>query len=524
MSAPAAQEERKATLRDWMAVIGATLGGFMAVLDIVISAASMKDIQGSISASLDEAAWISTSYLISEIIVIPLTGWLVSIFSLRRFLLVNSVLFVLFSIWCGASTSLPMLVVARFFQGLTGGALIPVGAMTVVRVLPPSQRTLGFVIFGLCSALAPAIGPTLGGFITSAYGWPMSYYINLFPGIVFIWMIAYGLKPEPMNLGGLKNGDWTGIFTMTVTMATMTYVLEEGNRKEWFADPSILWCTVACVISTVVFLWNEMRVKNPVIHLRLFLRRNFLAANMAVFFVGIFMYSYTYIIPHYLLQVQGYDAFEAGKVMMWFSLPQLALAPFIPFLVKTMNRRMMICVGFCTFIASCYLNSFMDLNFAGDQLIWSQLIRAVGIGLVLTPLNTLAFEGIEVERVGSASAIFTVMRNLGGSIGISFFSTFLTVRHQTHFVETTEAVSVQDPGVQQGLQQLIETLQLKSSALGEHQAVQYVAKLINRESLIMAYSDLFMCLGFFMIIALCTVPFIQNTAGVPKPAPPGTDH
>jgi len=229
-------QEPQVSLKDWLAVIGSALGAFMAVLDIQITSSSLKDIQGALGASFDEGSWISTAYLIAEIVTIPLTGWLSKVFGMKRYIVVNAVLFLIFSVCCGLAWDLNSLIGFRAAQGFTGGVLIPMSFAIILSKLPPSKQPIGLAIFSITATFAPAIGPAVGGYLTDTYGWEYSFYLNIIPGIVLIAMLLYSLPASKMQLNLLKRGDYLGIVSMAVGLGCLIYVLEEGQRKDWFGS------------------------------------------------------------------------------------------------------------------------------------------------------------------------------------------------------------------------------------------------------------------------------------------------
>lgn len=251
------QTMENATPKQWIAVFGALLGAFMAILDISITNASLQDIQGGLGATLDEGAWISTAYLVAEIIVIPLTGFFSRVFSLKRYLLWNSVLFLLSSLLCGTARSLDAMILYRVLQGFTGGILIPTCITVIMSHLPKSQQPTGLALFGLSATFAPCIGPTIGGWLTVNYSWPLIFFINIVPGILLLFLVSYGMEESPMELSLLKRGDWFGIATMASALGSLTVVLEEGVRKDWFGSNLIVILTWVFFISFGVFLFTS---------------------------------------------------------------------------------------------------------------------------------------------------------------------------------------------------------------------------------------------------------------------------
>jgi DHA2 family multidrug resistance protein len=484
------------SVRRWIAVLGAMLGAFMAVLDIQITNASLPDILGSLGATLDEGSWISTSYLVAEIIVIPLTAWLALVFSSRRYLLVNTALFLVFSVACAWSWNLGSMIAFRALQGLTGGVLIPMAFTLVLKLLPVSQRMLGFAIFGMTATFAPAIGPTIGGWLTDNYGWPAIFYLNLIPGALMLGALAWGLEREPAQLKLFRHGDWWGIGTMTVGLGSLIVCLEEGNRNDWFNSRTITLLGVAAIIFLTTCVVIELRRAEPFINLRLLAQRNFgLGAIISLAF-GLGMYGVTFLLPMYLAQVQGYNAQQIGWTIMWSGAPQLIMMPVAAALLLRFDARALLTVGLVLFSGSCFLNSSLTNLTGYDQLKLTQFIRALGMPLVIVPLTTLATGGIATEQSGSASALFNMLRNLGGSIGIAVLATQLDLREKLHSVRIGESVSVYNFATQERLDTLTQGFIAHGfdTVTASQQALAALANTVRREAFVMSYSD-----GFFLV-------------------------
>ncbi len=280
--------------------MGAMLGAFMAVLDIQITNSSIQEIQAALGATLEEGSWISTAYLVAEVVVIPLTGWLSQVFSVRWYMLVNTALFIFFSMCCAWSVNLPMMITFRALQGFTGGVLIPMAFTIVLTTLPPAKQPIGMALFAITATFAPSIGPTLGGWLTDNLGWQYNFYLNLIPGIVMLSAIAYAVAPKPLQLHLLKQGDWWGILSMAIGLGSLEVFLEEGNRKDWFGSEEITRLAVVAAVFLSVFLWIELTRKRPFINLRLLLRRNFGIGSVAGLALGLGLYGSVYILPLYL--------------------------------------------------------------------------------------------------------------------------------------------------------------------------------------------------------------------------------
>ena len=441
-SPAAAPATQAVSAKTWIAVIGATLGAFMAVLNIQIVNASLADIQGAIGAGIDDGGWISTSYLIAEIVVIPLSGWLAQVFSVRIYLLTNAVLFLVFSAACALAQDLPQMIVLRAVQGFTGGVLIPMAFTLIITLLPKSKQPIGLAMFAISATFAPAIGPTIGGYLTENYGWEYIFYVNIVPGAIMIAMLFFSLEAKPMKLSLLREGDWVGIVTMAIGLSALQTVLEEGNKDDWFGSTFIVRLAVIAAIALTLFVVIELTSQKPLLNLRLLFRRNFGFGILANFLLGVALYGSVYILPVYLSRIQGYNSEQIGMVLAWTGLPQLLLIPLVPRLMKRFDPRIVIGIGFALFAASNFMNIYMTNDYATDQLFWPNVVRAIGQALVFAPLSAVATAGIEAENAGSASGLFNMMRNLGGAIGIAALQTLLTKREQYHSNVLSQSVSV----------------------------------------------------------------------------------
>jgi MFS transporter, DHA2 family, multidrug resistance protein len=508
--------EPKTDLKTWMAVIGSVIGAFIAVLNIQITNASLPNIQGAIGAGLDDGGWISTAYLVAEIVVIPLTGFLTPVFSLRRYLLGNTILFLVMSVACAFAGNLGQMIVLRALQGFFGGVLIPMAFTIIIIMLPKSKQPIGLAMFAVSATFAPAIGPTIGGYLTETYGWQYIFYVNLIPGAIMLATLWPSLRPAPMQLGLLRQGDWFGIATLAVGLAALQTVLEEGNKDDWFGSPFIVRLSVVAVISLAAFFWIELSVGNPLLNLRLLRRRNFGLGSLAAVLLGTALYGSVYLLPVYLSQTQGYNSEQVGFVLAWTGLPQLVLIPFVPLLMRYIDTRLLVAVGFGLFALSCFMNLAISPDYSADQLLTPNLVRALGQALVLTPLSSLATGGIERENAGSASAMFNMMRNLGGSFGIAALQTFVTKREQFHSNVITAQVSLLDPATREritALQNRFMENGHSDAATAWHDAVVQIGRTVRAQSYLLAYSDAFALMGVALVLALLTCLAMAKTSG-----------
>ncbi len=491
--------------KTWIAVLGATLGAFMAVLNIQIVNASLADVQGAIGAGIDDGGWISTSYLIAEIVVIPLSGWLAQVFSVRVYLLTNAVLFLVFSAACALAQNLPQMIAIRAVQGFTGGVLIPMAFVLIITLLPKTKQPIGLALFAISATFAPAIGPTIGGYLTENWGWQYIFYVNLAPGALMVGMLFVSLEAKPMKLHLLREGDWPGIITMAIGLSALQTVLEEGNKDDWFGSPFIVRLSIIATVALALFFVIELTTKKPLLNLRLLVRRNFGFGMLANFLLGVALYGSVFILPQYLSRVQGYNAEQIGMVLAWTGLPQLLLIPLVPRLMQRFDPRILIAAGFALFSASNFMNIFMTADYGTDQLFWPNVVRAVGQALVMTPLSAVATAGIEAENAGSASGLFNMMRNLGGAVGIALLQTFLTKREQYHSNVLMQSVSLFEQATRSRLDQLTQYFMnhgVANPADALNRAYVAIGHVVQKQAFILAFSDTFYLLGVALIVAL----------------------
>jgi MFS transporter, DHA2 family, multidrug resistance protein len=499
--------------KTWLAVIGATLGAFMAVLNIQIVNASLADIQGAIGAGIDDGGWISTSYLVAEIVVIPLSGWLAQVFSIRIYLLTNAVLFLVLSAACALAQDLPQMIVLRAIQGFTGGVLIPMAFTLIITLLPKAKQPIGLALFALSATFAPAIGPTIGGYLTENFGWQYIFYVNLAPGAIMIGMLYFSLEATPMKSSLLRQGDWPGIITMAIGLSALQTVLEEGNKDDWFGSPFIVRLSVIAAVALSLFLIIELASPKPLLNLRLLFRRNFGFGILANFLLGVALYGSVYILPVYLSRIQGYNAEQIGMVLAWTGLPQLLLIPMVPRLMKRFDPRLVIGVGFALFAASNFMNIYMTPDYATDQLFWPDVVRAIGQALVMAPLSAVATAGIEPENAGSASGLFNMMRNLGGAVGIAVLQTLLTEREQYHSNVLMQSVSSLEQATRSRIEQLTQYFVnhgITDRAEATHRALVAIGHVVQKQAFILAFSDTFYLLGATLIVALMAALLLKR--------------
>jgi DHA2 family multidrug resistance protein len=445
--------------------------------------------------------------------VIPLTDFLSRVFSLRRYLLANTALFLLFSVLCAHAHSLGEMIVFRVLQGLAGGVMIPLAFTIIMTRLPRSKQTIGLAGFAITATFAPAIGPTIGGYLTDYYGWPYVFYVNLAPGFVMLAALWYALPKAATRIGLLRRGDWLGIGLMAVGLAAFQTVLDDGNVYNWFDSPFIVKLSIVAALALVAFVIVEFVASEPLVNFGLFGRRNFGFGTLANFLLGFALYGSAYLLPEYLAVSQGFDAEQIGQVMAWTGLPQLLVIPFVPLLMKRVDVRLLVGIGLIVFAISCFMNLWLDQDYAAPQLFWPNVIRALGQAIVMTPISAIAMVGIAPHEAGAASGLFNMMRNLGGAIGTAAVETFFTKREQFHSAIITPKVSTLEPATRDRLAELQQYFMghgFPDPAAAWHRAIIAVGQTIRAQATIMGFADAFALIGGVLLAAILAVAMLRK--------------
>jgi DHA2 family multidrug resistance protein len=383
----------------------------------------------------------------------------------------------------------------------------------IITLLPKAKQPIGLALFALSATFAPAIGPTIGGYLTENWGWQYIFYVNLLPGAIMVGMLYSSLDAKPMKLSLLAEGDWFGIIAMAIGLSALQTVLEEGNKDDWFGSPFIVRLSAISVVALTAFLWIELTATKPLLNLRLLFRRNFGFGILANFLLGVALYGSVFILPVYLSRIQGYNAEQIGMVLAWTGLPQLLLIPLVPRLMQRFDPRLVIGIGFVLFAASNFMNIFMTADYASAQLFWPNVVRAIGQALVMTPLSAVATAGIEAENAGSASGLFNMMRNLGGAVGIAMLQTFLTKREQYHSNVLTRSVSLLEQATRTRIDQLTQYFVhhgIIDRTDASRRALVAIGHVVQKQAFVLAFSDTFYLLGAALIVALAATMLLRK--------------
>ncbi|HTT04139.1 MAG TPA: MDR family MFS transporter [Steroidobacteraceae bacterium] len=520
MSVPdaiAAPPLERASAQDWIAVFAGALGALIASLDISIVNSALPQIQGEIGATGTEGTWISTGYLVSEVVMIPLSAWCSRVLGMRTLLLTCATLFTLFSMVCGLSHNLPMMIVGRIGQGFFGGALIPT-AQTIVRTrLPYHQIPVGMTIFGLIVLLGPLLGPVVGGWLTENVAWQWCFFINLPVAITLITLLLIGLPHQKADLHELVNADWLGIFGMSLGLSSLTVVLEDGQRDQWLQSPLIVWLTVTAVLGLTVMGIAQFTARRPVIKLRLMKNRSYASVIIIIMSVGMVLYDILYVLPQFLNIIAGYNAEQSGWVLALSGLPAFAMMPVLPRLIGRANIRVVVVCGLLCFAVSCFIDIHLTAQSSGGDFVLSQLLRGVGQILSFMPLNQASVGAVSREDTADAAGLFNMARNLGGSIGLALLGVFIDRRTELHADAIRSSVNANSQLVQQRLAaQAAAFAQGGGDAAHAHQqAIGQLAAQIHQQAMVMTYSDCFWLLGVCLALML---PLVMLLRPPPRPA------
>jgi len=517
---PAAEAPWRPRVNLWLIAFSVMLATFMEVLDTSIASVALPHIAGNLGASSDEATWVLTSYLVSNAIVLPTSAWFGSFFGRKRFLIGCIIVFTASSFLCGAATSLGMLIVARVLQGAGGGALQPLAQAILLESFPPARRGVAMAVYGVGVIVAPIIGPTLGGWLTDSYSWRWAFYINLPVGVLATFLI-FLFVDDPPYIKGTKRGrfDAIGFGLLTLWLATLQITLDKGQEADWFGAVWLRWFAGISAVSFVCFIIRELRAPFPIVNLRTLKDRNF-AAGCAVFFMfGAALYALVAMLPLFLQLLMRYTALDAGLTVSPRGFGVLFALAFVGALVQKVNLRLLLLFGFTMLGVSCILLSRLNLQVAMSNIIPANLLTGFGMGFIFVPLTTLSVSTLRNDQIGSATGIQNLMRNVGGSVGISWLSTMLARYAQAHQVFLAGHLSPLDPAYQARLAAMQKVFASNFSpvdALQRAQASLY--NLVLQQADYWAYVDAFYLVMWACVLCLLGVGLFHNVKSA-RPAP-----
>lgn len=489
----------------WLIAIAVMSATFMEVLDTSISNVALPHIGGSLAATTEESTWMVTSYLVSNAIVLPLTGWISATFGRKNFLLVCIFIFTLASGLSGAAQSLDQLILFRILQGLGGGAMQPTAQAILFESFPPEKRGMAMAFYGMGIVVAPILGPIVGGWLTDNYSWRWTFYINLPVGLLASFLV-WNILEDPPYLKESKGGkvDLAGFLFLVIWVGSLQIMLDKGQLEDWFDSPKIITLCALFVVFLVVFVVWEATRKNPIVDLSIFKDRTFALSTMLITMVGGVLYGTLTLGPLFLQQLRGYPAFDAGLAVAPRGAGAMASMMLVGALLARFDGRYFVCIGFCFLSYSNHLLGQLNMNTGVDQVVFPNILAGIGMGLVFVPLATIANDKLPARKISTASGVFNLMRNLGGGVGIAMSTTMLSRGaqfHQSRLTEHTHIYSQQmmdwQAKVQPGMQ----------AVAGDQGWIAALAGTVARQASMLAYVDAYtvmslVCLGCAPLVFL----------------------
>jgi DHA2 family multidrug resistance protein len=507
----------------WSIALVVTMATFMEVLDTAIANVSLPHIAGNLSASEEEATWVLTSYLVSNAVVLPISGWIANRVGRKRFYMTCVTLFTVSSFLCGIAPNLGLLVFFRILQGIGGGGLAPSEQAILADTFPPAKRGMAFAVYGMAVVLAPAIGPTLGGFITDHYSWRWVFFINVPVGAISLFL-SNRMLVDPPHLIELKKHsgpiDGIGLGLIAVGLGALEYVLDKGQEDDWFHSNLIcVFLAVALVCLTVFVLW-EWRQEHPVLEVKLFKNSNFAIANMMMLVLGITLYGSTVLLPQYLQIWLGYSAQDSGMVLSPGGLTVMCLMPFVGRIIGKVDTRYLIAFGFTILSASMWHMAhtlYTGIDFHTAMML--RVYQSCGLAFLFVPINTIVYTGIPPQKNNQVSGIVNLFRNMGGDLGIALVTTMVARRSQRHQSQLSEHI-ISSGNLDARLQSIATTLQTHGIAPPTAVKMAYgrIYGDLIRQAQSLAYTDVLMV--FFCFTAIM-VPAVLLTRKPKGPAPAG---
>lgn len=492
------------------------ISALTAILDTTIVNVSIPTIQSAFGADIEQITWVITGFLISSVVIIPMTGWLSNLIGLKRYYMISQVVFVLASMACGLAWSLPSLVFFRILQGIGGGALLPVSLSIMLEAFPPEQTAQATAIFGLGTILGPILGPTLGGWLTENLSWRWIFYVNLpvvAAGLIMTWIAIK--VPQGREKTERQPIDIWGLTFVILSLATLQVLLQNGQRESWFESGYITAMAVVSAVFGALFIWWELRVEHPFINLRIFKDRNFTAGTLLGVVVGVVLFGSIFIIPVYAAQVLHYNALDIGLTLLWPALMTVPMFPLAARLVQVVDPRILVAVAFAGIAFSNWLNSFLDADTSRMTLIWYSAVRSVFLPLIFVPISVIGLQFLPQREKPDGSSLFNLTRTLAGSFGVAVIGSFLVNRERFHMARLGESVTQYSQAVSDRLAQLQSFFMSRAGSdatVAHQQALAALQNAMSQQAAVMAFDDVFRVLTFGAAVAVLFVFMARSTA------------
>jgi DHA2 family multidrug resistance protein len=519
-------ERSNPSVNPWIVAIAVMLGTFMEVLDTTVVNVSLPHIAGNLSASTDEATWVLTSYLVSNAIVLPLTGWLASKVGRRNLLLISVTGFTLFSFLCGIAPNLPALILFRVLQGATGGGLQPLSQAILMESFPPEKRAKAMAFWALGIVVAPMLGPVLGGWITDSYSWRWLFYINIPIGIAATVMISMFIFDPPYirrREGGI---DYWGIGLLALGIGALQVVLDKGQEDDWFQSHFILILFVLCAASLLFFVFRELLTEHPVVQLRIFKNTTYATGVFMMTVLGFVLYGSTVLLPVFLQTLLGYSALQAGLTMLPRGLGSFLMMPLVAWLMTKFEARKILAAGLVLSAFSLLQLSRISLDAGYWDIFWPQLLQGTSMGLLFVPLTTITNVPIRKEEMGTATSLYNLMRNIGASIGIASVTTIVARHSQEHSSVLASHFTPYDAAAM-AMMSNIKNGMIASGvdpATANQQAYAMAFGMVQRHAAMLSYLDAFFLLGMLFLAVLPLILLMKKPKVTDKAGPDSMGH
>jgi MFS transporter, DHA2 family, multidrug resistance protein len=513
----------------WAVAPTVGLAAFMEVLDVSIVNVALQHVAGSMAATPDEATWVLTSYLVTNAIILPISGWLSETFGRKRYFLGCIIGFSITSLFCGLAPSLGMLIVARGLQGITGGGLQPTSQAFLADAFSRERRGQAFAMYGLAVVFAPAIGPTIGGWITDNFDWRWVFLINVPVGIVVSLLASRILVDSPEERAAsharsqTRRLDYLGFAFLVIGMGALQVVLDKGQEDDWFASSLITYLSVTAAVGLTAFIVWELRRADPIVDLTLFRDRSFAVGNLLMFMLGFALLGTTVLLPLFVQTLLGYTATDAGLVLSPGGFATMVMMPVVGVLSGKLDGRLLIAVGLVSTALAMFHMAGFDTDIDYGTIAWARVFQSAGLALLFIPINTAAYQRVPAEKNASASAMINMMRNIGGSVGIAVMTTFLARREQYHQSLLVQHVTPYGAPTNQVLQQLQQTYLAAHASVVDalHHAQAQLYAMVQTQAAVLSYIDAFWLTG---AVLLAMLPMLLLLRRPPKGTTSGSLH
>jgi len=499
----------------WAIAVSAALGAMLEIVDTSIVNVALNDMQAALGATLSEIGWVVTSYAIANVIILPLTAWLGYKYGKKRYFVFSLIMFTFASALCGMATSLPMLIVARIFQGLCGGGLLAKAQTILFENFPPEEQGTAQGIFGVCAIAGPAIGPTLGGYITTNLNWRWIFYVNLPIGIGAVIMSTIFLPADVEHEKDNNPVDWFGIGLLIVAIGSLQTLLEQGQEDNWFESPFIVALAVSAFAGGSLFLWQELNTKFPVVDLRVLRHRSLAAGSVFSAILGMSLYGALFAVPIFAQQILGYTSEDTGFMLLPSALASAFIMPLVGRITKVLDGRVLIVIGGLILTTSIAMLSTMNPNTGREQLFWPLMIRGLGTPMMFLPLSIAAIGPLPKKDIPAASGIYNLTRQLGGSIGIALLTMILARREAFHRGVLVEKLGVSDVATQDRVHLLSQSFMARGFDAVSAKITAYRALdgIVQTQSAILSFEDMFKLVAGFVLISLPLVVLLGKAKG-----------